>query len=218
MSETESQSDHIVALARELLDDVELSRTSVESIVLKASRLARLLGDEELIRWLYFERFGYITGDPISLKYVAMTERWIDSSKGIAFWRPAAQQEYALNCFDARLEVTKKFTPSGDFSMLQLNQQESKISKLSNEYVQIGRIVSSVKALVQDFVSQTLHERLFSGHAETIFERFKQEVDTLLAARAGDALSKIPSIFDRLAEGEQEAVKSGPSHMPPGHR
>jgi hypothetical protein len=39
-----SKSEHIAALARELLDDVELSRLSAEALVLKATRLARGVG------------------------------------------------------------------------------------------------------------------------------------------------------------------------------
>ena len=38
---TQSRSEHVLQLARELLDDIELSRTNAENLILKASRLAR---------------------------------------------------------------------------------------------------------------------------------------------------------------------------------
>jgi hypothetical protein len=41
-----SKSDQITALALEILEDAEMLRTSVEALVMKASRLARLVDDE----------------------------------------------------------------------------------------------------------------------------------------------------------------------------
>ena len=49
-------------------------------------------------------------------------------------------------------------------------------------------------------------KKAFSGLAETIFERYKKSIDALIAQRCGDALEHIPSISDRLAEGDREAV------------
>jgi len=43
-----SSSKHIVKLAADLIDDIELSRLPSESLLLKCSRLARLVGDEEM--------------------------------------------------------------------------------------------------------------------------------------------------------------------------
>ncbi len=57
------------------------------------------------------------------------------------------------------------------------------------------------------FVSQNYHERVFSGLAESIFERYKLAVDTLLAQRTGDVLQKIPVIYGRLSEGDPEAIR-----------
>jgi AbiTii len=52
-----SKSDQITTLALEILEDAEMSRTSVVALVMKASRLARLVDDEEAIQWLSYERF-----------------------------------------------------------------------------------------------------------------------------------------------------------------
>ena len=67
MSE-QSRSEHILELSKELLDDIELSRTNVENLILKASRLARLVGSEEVRQWLKLEMGGYNSSDEISLK------------------------------------------------------------------------------------------------------------------------------------------------------
>ena len=80
MSE-QSRSEHILELSKELLDDIELSRTNVENLILKASRLARLVGSEEIRQWLKFEMGGYNSSDELSLKYMGLTGRWIDKEK-----------------------------------------------------------------------------------------------------------------------------------------
>ena len=49
---TESLSSHTVSLARELLDDIELSRLPPEQLLLKTSSLARLLGDKHAQTWI----------------------------------------------------------------------------------------------------------------------------------------------------------------------
>ena len=53
--------DEALRIADELLADIELQRLKASEIVLKASRVARLVGHEELIEFLGFERNGYPT-------------------------------------------------------------------------------------------------------------------------------------------------------------
>lgn len=206
MDELESQSDYILQLAKELLEDIELSRVSVENSVLKASRLARLIGDQETIAWLHYEMFGYSATDKTSLKIVRRTGRWIDYNKKQAYWGPIAQQEAVLTGYQAEVEVIKGFTPSGEFSLLQLQEQQQKIAESTSRISQISAILSRVRALIQNFAARVLQERLFSGQAEEIFESYKREVDALLAQRAGDALDKLPHIFERLSAGDKEAI------------
>ena len=56
---------HKLDLARELLDDIELSRLAPEQLLLKATRLARLLDAKEVQKWLQFELEGYPGNDPM---------------------------------------------------------------------------------------------------------------------------------------------------------
>jgi hypothetical protein len=55
----QSRSEHILELAKELLDDIELSRLSAEALLLKTSRLARWVGSEEIKYWINLEMKGY---------------------------------------------------------------------------------------------------------------------------------------------------------------
>jgi hypothetical protein len=46
-------------LAEEILDDIEIKKTSISSILMKTNRLARLLRDGDAQRWISFEINGY---------------------------------------------------------------------------------------------------------------------------------------------------------------
>ena len=56
---TTSEAAYILELSTELLDDIELDRLPPDKLILKANRLARLAGSEEVRQWLSFEMRGY---------------------------------------------------------------------------------------------------------------------------------------------------------------
>ena len=66
--------EEIINLAKEIIDDAELKRGSVESLVFKATRLASLVKDEDIKGWLVLEKFGYSNKEP-DLTYMARTGR-----------------------------------------------------------------------------------------------------------------------------------------------
>jgi hypothetical protein len=76
----ENKSTHIIELCKELLDDIELSRINSEAILLKATRLARLSGSDQIRQWLRYEMTGYNSTDP----YMSQTGRWIDRNGSLA--------------------------------------------------------------------------------------------------------------------------------------
>lgn len=50
---------HALELASQLLDDLELGDIKLDRVILRTSRLARLVGDEEVIEWLRWEQQGF---------------------------------------------------------------------------------------------------------------------------------------------------------------
>ena len=113
-----SKNDETRSLALEIIEDIEMSRTSAEALVLKASRLGRLVDEEEVKTWLLFKRFGYRDDDEIAIRYLGYTNRWIDTvehNKG-AYWGPISQQEAFLEILSHQLEVIKNYRPSGEYA------------------------------------------------------------------------------------------------------
>jgi hypothetical protein len=203
---TESKSKHVRELARELLDDIELSRVSAECLILKASRLARWVGNDEVQKWLNLEMGGYRSDDPVAIKYMGLTGRWTDFAKKQGYWGPLAQQEALINAERAKLASMRIPDSSGDWASVAINNATTAMSMSANHIGLLSGIKSRVIARLHSFVSDVYYEKEFDALAESIFERYKRDVDSLVAKHCGEVLSKIPHVMDRLASDDQESI------------
>lgn len=70
-----NRQEEALRVAEELLTDIELERLKASEIVLKASRLARLVGHEDLTTFLGYERNGYPT-DGTARDWIGRAGRW----------------------------------------------------------------------------------------------------------------------------------------------
>lgn len=202
----QSRSEHILELAKELLDDIELGRADAERLILKASRLARWVGSEEIRYWLKLELGGYNNTNPVSLKYMEITGRWLDHEKGTGYWGPLAQQEASINAEKAKLASLRVPDTSGDYANIAIQHVTGTMTASSNYISRISGIRSRVLAQLHRFVSEVYYEKEFDSLSESIFERYKSSVDTLIAQHCGDVLEKIPAVMSRLAEGNEESI------------
>ena len=202
----ESKSEHIFALARDLLDDIELSRLGAEALLLKASRLARLAGTTEDQKWLEYELIGYRSGNTVAEKYLGLTGRWIDRKEQKAYWGPLAQQEAAIEASKLALQSLSTQGIGGAGVITAVRNIAASASSYSAKIATLGGIKSRVLGLLHQFASRIYYEKLFSQVSASIFERHQVSVDQRLAAAAGEALTKIPTVYDRLVEGDVEAI------------
>ncbi|MFE1500573.1 hypothetical protein ACFW89_36610, partial [Streptomyces albidoflavus] len=76
--------EEAIRVADELLADIELKRLKASEIVLKASRLARLVGHTELTEFLGLERNGYGT-DRSTDAWISRAGRSADKEKGTRY-------------------------------------------------------------------------------------------------------------------------------------
>jgi len=200
---------HVLTLARELLDDIELSRISAEALLLKATRLARLTGPDEVRSWLSFEMTGYYSDDPVSLKYMTLTGRWTDYENKLGYWGPLAQQEAQIAAQQVELQGIRLPSLSGNYMVLTTHNILERAKAITAEITRVSGVRSRVLSLLHRFVSSVYYEKVFSGLAEGIFEAFKQEVDGVIAERCGEVLEKLPAVEKRLRERDPEAVSQG---------
>jgi hypothetical protein len=206
MSE-KSQSAHVLELCRELLDDIELSRLPPDKLLFKCARLARLAGSAEIQKWLTFEIRGYVPNDPVAVEYMAKTARWSNPEKKEGFWGPFAQQIGLLEATDIKLKVLKlPDSIEGQWALGTTTTILRQIETEANSRMRLDAIRSHVLGLLHAFVSETYYEREFAALAESTFERYRKNVDQLIATSAGDVLTKIPAVIDRLSDGSGESI------------
>ena len=201
----QSKSEHILELAKELLDDIELSRLPAESLLLKTSRLARWVGSDEIKYWIDLEMKGY-NDSPISLKYVELTGRWINKEAQEGFFGPLAVQEARIETEKIKLRTLTTPDTSGAWAFRVMQMYESQLLSITTTIANLSGIKSKVLAHLHSFVSNVYYEKEFDNLSESIFEEYKSEVDTLIASRCGDVLEQIPSVMSRLAEGDKESI------------
>jgi len=202
-----NRSAHELELAKELLDDLELSRLSGEALILKASRLARLCGTEIFQKWLSYEMKGYYSDVDLSLKYMGRTGRWTDKENLKGYWGPLANIEASISTERMKLEGMTTPNISGTQNGLIINREHNTVrNSIAGNIAKLSTIRSKVLGILHDFVSAIYYEKELDSLAESIFEAYKKEVDTLLSEYCGDVIKQIPSVIHRLSEGEGEAV------------
>ncbi|MDP2602811.1 MAG: hypothetical protein Q8S00_09500 [Deltaproteobacteria bacterium] len=221
----ESLSKHKLELAIDLLADIELSRLSPEQLLLKASRLARIVNRDDISQWLRFELRGYPGDDAVSLKYMNLTGRWTNQSEGKGYWIPLAEIEGHITTGEVQLEQLQ--VPDVHFAPSSSNPHESvvgiygqhvmtatqpvtsvlqKMTALANMVADLKGVRSRVLSVLHEFVADAFYLLAFGGVAESIFDQHKALVDEVLQASDSELIQKIPAIYDRLAAGDQEAV------------
>lgn len=202
----QSRSEHILALAKEVLDDIELSRLPAESLLLKVSRLARWVGSDEIKQWIRLEMQGYNNVSEISIKYMGLTGRWIKKDEMKGYWGPLAQQEAALAAHNIKLQSLTTPDTSGIAAIRIMSMHQEQLTNTTGYISTLSGIKSRVLSILHEFVSAIYYEKEFDSLSESIFEKYKSDVDSLISAYCGDVLEQIPSVMSRLAEGDSESI------------
>lgn len=186
---------------------------------MKASRLARLTGTEEVKQWLEFELHGYWGDTAVCKKYMGLTGRWTDRAKGEGYRHNLRGIEAVIETAQEVIKTVRipdismsisSVNPSQYVHPLQANvimdKVLGKITIAQNNITNLSPVKSKVLGLIHKFVEAIYYERRFSGMAETVFEQHKAGIDALLAGQCGEVLAKFPAVYDRLADGSPEAV------------
>lgn len=220
MLDPQSETQHVLSLTSDLLDDIELSRLPPEQLILKVSRLARLRGSAETRTWLTYELQGYSEKNTVSDKYLKATGRVFKRYFGKKVTTYTTVESFAA--VSAQIEAAKmqlQVIRVPDTSHAGANRNEGipaavrvtedilgRAHGLNNDIVTYTQIKNTVLSMMHTFVSNLYYELLFSGRMQTIFEQYKTAIDARLAEHCGDVLEKFQSVYDRLAEGDPEAV------------
>jgi hypothetical protein len=200
-----SKSEHIISLAKEILDDIELSRLEAQPLLLKATRLARYVDNDEVRKWLRFEMQGF-SNDELSLKYMTKTGRWTDKEKNLGYWLPLAQIKAISDAQKQKLSLIRIPDTSGDKATFVIDRVTSQMNDATQIISKVEGIISRVISLIHDFAANVYYQKTFDNVAEGIFDKYKKDIDILIGENSGDVLEQIPSVIDRLSDGDKESI------------
>lgn len=196
--------DEALRVAEEVLADIELERLKPSEIVLKASRVARLVGHDELNEFLACERNGY-TGSE---------SKWIKRSGRATAEDDSKYYPQSIAKVEANLEAAREAIKamhgggnySGDYIAIASREHDKRIASHATVVGVWSGIAGQVVAATYDLVAEIYHELLFSELQATLFADTQVLVDGSLAEASGSALEKIERVSDRLRDGDSESV------------
>lgn len=219
-----NKNEYIFQLAKELLDDIELSKLNSEQLLLKVSRLARINDDTEIYDWIKCELRGYYA-DEKSMRFMSMVQRWTNFEKKQGYWFPLATIE--ANITASEMELSRLTVPNVAFSPASSNPGEfvtgfagsnikaltevqttilSRIGSVRTDLTKFKSIHSNVLAKMHEYISNVYHTLAFSGYSESIFENYKRAIDSKLMENIPDVLDKMDSVYSRLVEDDPESI------------
>ncbi len=105
-----------------------------------------MMGSEETQQWLRLEMIGYNNSDPISLKYMSFTGRWIDREKNIGYSGPLAQQESGILAEKAKLASMRTPDAGGEWANLAISNVTAAMTQTANIISTLSAIKSRVLA------------------------------------------------------------------------
>jgi hypothetical protein len=183
--------DEKLALAEELLADIELSRLEGQSLLMKANRLARLLGSVGLERFVRWELFGYPEGNELAEEIMGYVVRHS--------WGDFEAIRYPLSTV---IELGKQAEAAIEVA----TSAERTRARKSPTIVRARTIENAVVRLLHDMVTQIHYELAFSAQQAALFESVQASIDARLTTMSGEALDKIDAIYERLEDGGSEAI------------
>lgn len=197
MTEKPDKRSAAAALADDLLTDSELQRLAPSDFIRKASRLARLLDDDDALAWLSHEITGYASGTVLDVGAAAAATRsgrsFVDD-KGVRRFRVTsiAKNQSIIDSAKTRLSVNSENAFAGERSQLQLMMAES------------ADMVDRVLGAVHMYVAERHAELRFGNAVEGAFGRVRSAVDRQIGELVPLGLSKLSAAFENVDSANPE--------------
>jgi len=207
---TEHPNTEALALSGEILRDIEVGATSLTSAALKASRLARLLGDAAKHRMFTLEAGGYASGE----KALAQADYQIALGAGRRttgfdqlgrfssdmVWTESIEAlESKAEALRIRLESSTE-APTPRISTSVPTERQS----LQNALAATKGQIASRRQLIYEYALAIHYELKYADVAESSFERLRNKVDAAIAEKVPDAVQKFSSVYDNLRSKNAE--------------
>ncbi len=209
-----------LSLADEALSDLELSKTPLTAVVLKASRLARLLNDSERQRIFQMEASGYphhpdgYPPDVWQLLIVAgRVTQEKDSKTGeiksYGYWSSIEELEQSIEAGKARMAAA--VDPDISVSSSNPNQivwnpvgNKSERDSIQTNLSRAVERLSQRRVFLHQYLADTLVELKYSTLSEDVFSRLRHTVDQKISEAVAPAIQKLSAVYDNLTSENPE--------------
>jgi hypothetical protein len=186
-----------VVLSELLLEQLEMNTAPLSFITMKASRLARLVGQFDMQQIFVYETSGY----PRENKQLTV-EAWRLAKKAgrtYTIMEEDVPREYARVDIIEQLEINAADAKS-------LPRSASIVQQMKNEKAVKEAIEALAKrrAYVYDFVSSVYFELKFSAVASDVFERTRSQVDRKILVLIPDAVKRFTAVYENLLSSSEE--------------
>jgi hypothetical protein len=201
-----------LALADELLADIELARLGGPDVIRRASRLARLVDDEEASSWLRFEVTGYPekTFDLPAAEAARRSGRAVVKDGTERFWTESVGWlEERVQTLEAGVKAAAD--PGVSISSANPHQyvsaptgNKAERQALMSEIARVVRVRDRVIGAVHAYVADRYHELRFGAAVQSAFEVVRAEVDSRIATLVPEAPSKLAAAFESATSRNPE--------------
>lgn len=213
--------DEARRICEALLDDLENSTSSVDAILMRAKRLARLMRDSDAQYWLDLETKGYPSEFSFSslgsCKDYAVSGGRVDleTSKYYTQSLPEIEantesEEALLNSLGtARAPTTKvkDFLEKNATEALMATQVELQQRQKKN-YASTKSLYSAMKAAIHNYATDTYLAVELGDAVEDIFEGTRKVVDKFVRSHCPGAAEKLVAINERMNDGSIESLSA----------
>lgn len=111
-----------------------------------------------------------------------------------------------INAENTKLRTLQAPDTSGDWAFRVMQMYEANLQDITNNISLLSGVKSKVLAELHTFISNIYYEKEFDNLSESIFEKYKSDVDTLISSNCGNVLEQIPSVMARLSEKDEESI------------
>jgi hypothetical protein len=218
MASTESRRAEALALAEQLLTEIELSTIGPADIARKASRLARLIDDTDAMKWLQFEIAGYprpLTPDAVaaalqSNRLVRDPQEASGDGSGPRYWTQtlgelAATIEACKAQISAASDAPVSVSSSNPYQHVAPptgNTQER--SAVRNHIARQQAILDNVVGALHAYSADRYQELRFGSAVESAFEVVRREVDLSIGELVPNALPMLSAAFENATSNHPE--------------
>jgi len=207
-----------IELSEVILRNIELSELPLSNIALKSSRLARILNDFEHQKIFEYEAGGYPSnpdGVPPEVWELAgiagrqYNEKYKEEIKTYAYLESIDQLENELKAAQVGIEAARdrdvsvssanpnQYVHAGPGNVVERQGFQAKISKISKR-------LSGRKSFIYQYVLIKNHELKYSGIAEDVFSRIRDQVDSKVGKTIPDSVQKFTAVYDNLISENPE--------------